>query len=298
MEENNQSSPGAPTGDRWGLALEESRTYRWQMVHGPVMSAVEGDVGREYIRAMAKAKAALAEAGRNASGTERYRYGSLASILDTLAEPLRANGFEISQPPVVLPGWAGAVTEVAHESGQYRAVTVMLPVTAGRRMEGGKEPAAPTAREYGAAIRHARRYGLLGILGLPSEEVEEVEGFSPTLEVWGADWQDRSVVVTVLKSEIQQGSSGGKAWSCFRLLVREKAGEEYWLTTLESEVANQLLAARTAVVEIEEVRSGGKAYRKLKRVIGSPLGSASACDPAHADFWPDDLAIPDEEPPF
>lgn len=86
-------------------------------------------------------------------------YADLSSVVDAIREPLSANGLSFVQ--VTHPSDKNEIiveTVLMHESGEWLSGTLAMPVS------------KADAQGYGSAITYAKRYGLQGLLGVPSED--------------------------------------------------------------------------------------------------------------------------------
>ncbi len=86
-------------------------------------------------------------------------YSDLASVVAAIREPLSANGLSFVQ--VTHPSDKNEIiveTVLMHESGEWLSGTIAIPVS------------KADAQGYGSAITYAKRYGLQGLLGVPSED--------------------------------------------------------------------------------------------------------------------------------
>jgi hypothetical protein len=90
----------------------------------------------------------------------RTKYATLQSVLETIEEPLWANGIILVQRFTSDQGGPILVTELIHAaSGQ--SISSALPIVS-------KDPSDP--QKLGGAITYARRYSLLALLGLAPED--------------------------------------------------------------------------------------------------------------------------------
>lgn len=86
-------------------------------------------------------------------------YADLSSVVEAIREPLSANGLSFVQ--VTHPSERNEIiveTVLMHESGEWLSGTLAMPVS------------KADAQGYGSAITYAKRYGLQGLLGVPSED--------------------------------------------------------------------------------------------------------------------------------
>lgn len=93
-----------------------------------------------------------------------YNYADLASILEDVRPLLSKYGLSIIQ----LPGNSGdsvsIETVIMHESGQYIAETILMPVDVGKGMT--------RAQAIGSVISYARRYSLTSALGIAQTDTD------------------------------------------------------------------------------------------------------------------------------
>src|SRR5574343_291930 len=93
------------------------------------------------------------------AGAVKYKYASLEAVLETIKPVLGHAGLAISQFPSHVPdGDVGLTTLVIHESGQWLRDTMSIPL------------AKKDAQGYGSALSYARRYGIMAVLGLATDD--------------------------------------------------------------------------------------------------------------------------------
>lgn len=86
-------------------------------------------------------------------------YADLSSVVAAIREPLSSNGLSFIQ--ATEPSEKDeirVITMLMHESGEWLSSTIAIPVS------------KADAQGYGSAITYAKRYGLQGLLGVPSED--------------------------------------------------------------------------------------------------------------------------------
>jgi hypothetical protein len=86
-------------------------------------------------------------------------YADLSSVVEAIREPLSSNGLSYVQ--VTHPSERNEViveTVLMHESGEWLSGTLAMPVS------------KADAQGFGSAITYAKRYGLQGLLGVPSDD--------------------------------------------------------------------------------------------------------------------------------
>jgi len=109
--------------------------------------------------ALAKAQGEIddaAKAGFNPAF--KSKYADLSSVRAAIREPLAVNDLSIVQFPRTVPGGVEVETMLLHKSGEYLSETLMMPL--------GKQD----AHGVGSAITYGRRYGLMAILCLASDD--------------------------------------------------------------------------------------------------------------------------------
>lgn len=86
-------------------------------------------------------------------------YADLSSVVEAIREPLSSNGLSFVQVTHQSDKNEVVVeTVLMHESGEWLSGTIAIPVS------------KADAQGYGSAITYAKRYGLQGLLGVPSED--------------------------------------------------------------------------------------------------------------------------------
>lgn len=129
----------------------------------------------ELFAALAKAQGAFPAIAKDksariqtkAGGAYSYDYADLATVLSAVRPALSANGLAILQQIALLVDTNRVVvtTVLAHASGQCVMATLQLPVNDAR------DP-----RSIASAITYARRYSLIGMLGVaPADEDDDGE---------------------------------------------------------------------------------------------------------------------------
>jgi len=88
----------------------------------------------------------------------RSKYADLAAVRAVIREPLAVNDLSIVQLPRTVDGAVEVETMLIHKSGEFIAETLRIPV--------GKWD----AHGIGSGITYSRRYGLMSILALASDD--------------------------------------------------------------------------------------------------------------------------------
>ena len=109
--------------------------------------------------ALTKAQAEMSGAKKSAKNPFfKSNYANLEEVINCVKEPFANNGLSFMQFPVSADGFAGVNTIILHESGEYIGQEFMLKC------------AKNDPQGMGSAITYAKRYGLQGAVGLPSED--------------------------------------------------------------------------------------------------------------------------------
>jgi hypothetical protein len=92
------------------------------------------------------------------TGKFGYKYADIAGVIEAIKEPLAAQGLCYLQVLTHIDGKPALTTTLAHESGSYISGTVPL-------MGDLSDP-----QKFGGIVTYYRRYQLLGILGLATDD--------------------------------------------------------------------------------------------------------------------------------
>ena len=90
------------------------------------------------------------------AGPMRYKYATLAAVLNEVRPKLAKHGLVLSQSPTTE---VGVITTVFHQSGQWLRFPPLLI-----------RPAGGTPQNVGSAISYSRRYSILSICNLATED--------------------------------------------------------------------------------------------------------------------------------
>jgi hypothetical protein len=116
--------------------------------------------------------------GKEGKSGYQYRYAPLDELLDQLRPVLLAHNFGLMQFPATKGDRAYVTTTLLHATGEYWWCTLSLDAGRG-------------AQSQGAAITYARRYSLLGVLGLFNDEDGDDGGARAQKAVDGRDRSER-----------------------------------------------------------------------------------------------------------
>jgi hypothetical protein len=121
--------------------------------------------------ALLAAQRAMTAATKGAENPHFHsKYADLATIIDAVKGPLNAAGIAFMQSPQGDATGVMVETMLLHESGEWMADTVYLPVP------------QQTPQAYGSAITYGKRYGLQSLVGLPSEDDDGEKASEPAKE--------------------------------------------------------------------------------------------------------------------
>lgn len=109
-----------------------------------------------YAKSLAKAQGQMGGAKKSAQNPHlKNRYAQLEDVIDAVGPHLSANGIAYSQLPFTAgKDFVGVVTIFVHESGEFMASKVTMPVTKG------------DAQGHGSGYTYLRRYSLMAMAGI------------------------------------------------------------------------------------------------------------------------------------
>jgi hypothetical protein len=100
--------------------------------------------------------------GKTGPGTVKYSYATLAEVWSSCRKPLADNALcVIQQVEQHNPGSITVNTILGHSSGQSISSELSMPVIGG------------TAQSVGSAISYARRYGLMALVGIATDDDDD-----------------------------------------------------------------------------------------------------------------------------
>ena len=105
-----------------------------------------------------------------AGGSYEYSYVNLAQVLSQARNVLSHYGLAVQQSAHTIDGQPAVTTYITHTSG-HTAMYGPLII-----------PAAADARQIGSAITYARRYALMAVLGLATEDDDGAAAVQPARE--------------------------------------------------------------------------------------------------------------------
>jgi hypothetical protein len=113
----------------------------------------------ELASALNKAQSEMSGAKKTAKNPFfKSNYANLEEVIHCIKEPFADNGLSFMQFPITTDGFAGVETVILHSSGEWISGEFMLKCSK-------NDP-----QGMGSAITYAKRYGLQGACGIPSED--------------------------------------------------------------------------------------------------------------------------------
>jgi len=130
--------------------------------------------------ALSKAQGEILDASKGAENPYfKSKYADLASVRSVIREPMAKNGLSLVQLPKTVDGGVSVETLLLHSSGQFIKSSLFMPA------------AKADAHGIGSAITYARRYSIMSILCLATEDddgnaaVDSVKRIAPTAKAVG-----------------------------------------------------------------------------------------------------------------
>lgn len=109
--------------------------------------------------ALAKAQGEVGSVKKDAANDFlESSYSTLDAVIKAIKGPLAKNSLSYTQTPLMQDGWIGVTTRLMHSGGQWVEGDSLVPLT------------KSTPQTVGASLTYARRYGLLAITGVASED--------------------------------------------------------------------------------------------------------------------------------
>lgn len=112
----------------------------------------------EIATALSKAQGQMKPADKNRENYFKQKYADLLAVVDAIKKPFADNGLCYTQAAELEEGLISVTTRIVHNSGQWFEAVTKLPAVK-------NDPQA-----YGSAYTYAKRYGLMALAGVPSED--------------------------------------------------------------------------------------------------------------------------------
>lgn len=117
------------------------------------------DTITELAAALSKAQGQIDDATKGSMNPAfRSKYADISAVRAAIREPLAVNDLCITQFPRTVDGGVEVETMIMHKSGEYISETLKMPLS------------KHDAQGVGSAITYARRYGIMSMLCLASED--------------------------------------------------------------------------------------------------------------------------------
>lgn len=118
-------------------------------------------MSKELFAALSRAQAKVENAKRGTTNPHFNKtYADLATVWDTIREPLTSEGLSVLQLPCEAPpGHVGLETIVGHSSGQSVSSKFFLALKK-----------ADNPQDAGSCLTYMRRYALMGVAGIAPED--------------------------------------------------------------------------------------------------------------------------------
>jgi hypothetical protein len=131
------------------------------LVNGKWKRMSYNNTGKDLATALAVAQGEMENAKKVSNNPHfKSKYADLATIWDAIREPLSRNGLSVLQLPCEAPdGKVGLKTILTHSSGQFIEESFFV---------GLKDASNP--QQVGSALTYMKRYALLGVAGIASED--------------------------------------------------------------------------------------------------------------------------------
>jgi ERF superfamily len=159
----------------------------------------------ELATALSKAQGEIFDAGKGSENPYfKSKYADLAAVRSVIRVPLAKHGLSIVQNPATVQGGVEVQTFLLHSSGQYMSSKLFMPV------------AKNDAHGIGSAITYARRYSLMSILCLATEDDDgnaAVRGggnVSQNVSLVPSDGVKESAMIVAINN-LQEAATGGSS---------------------------------------------------------------------------------------
>lgn len=91
----------------------------------------------------------------------KSKFASLAAVREVVIPTLSEHGLSLSQWPVSNGNYAGCVTQLAHDSGEWLEETFLIPVDKGN------------AHGYASAVTYAKRISMMSVAAVVGDEDDD-----------------------------------------------------------------------------------------------------------------------------
>jgi hypothetical protein len=126
-------------------------------------------ISSELVKSLIKLQSELIPVIKNQEG-HHGKFADLQQVMNTVRPILKDNGFALVQTPIQTSSGVGLKSILIHDSGESIEGDICIPV------QRQNDPQA-----YGAALSYGRRYGIMTILGIVTED-DDAKSATITLE--------------------------------------------------------------------------------------------------------------------
>lgn len=139
------------------------------------------DISKNLATALSKTQATVENAKKVSNNPHfKSKYADLATIWDVIRGPLTDNGLSVVQLPCEAPpGQVGLVTHIIHSSGESLTERFFV---------GLKDATNP--QQVGSALTYMKRYSLMGVAGIASEDDDGEATVGRAAPVKAVDYSD------------------------------------------------------------------------------------------------------------
>lgn len=159
--------------------------------------------------ALAKAQGEIDDATKGGFNPAfKSKYADLAAVRAAIREPLAINDLSVVQFPRTVQGGVEVETMILHKSGEYLAETLFMPVN------------KYDAHGIGSGITYGRRYGLMALLGIATDDDDGNAAAQPGTGQQVSGPPPKKVGKSAIDSAIaagearakEEGSKGASSW--------------------------------------------------------------------------------------
>ncbi len=186
--------------------------------------------GKELATALSKAQGEVENAKKFSNNPHfKSRYADLATIWDVIREPLTRNGLSVLQLPCEAPqGQVGLLTHVLHSSGQSISERFFI---------GLKDASNP--QQVGSALTYMKRYTLLGVAGIASEDDDAEAAVGRTAKPQAAVDYAQTIVDTMAKLRSASDSEARQLYAEVRNSSMQQPSKDSLLLEMATQIQSR-----------------------------------------------------------
>lgn len=172
----------------------------------------------ELATALSKAQGMIDDATKTGLNPMfKSRYADLAAVRSVIREPLAVNDLVVMQFPRTADNCVEVETMLMHKSGEFMAETLRIPV------------AKWDAQGIGSGITYARRYGLMSMLAIASEDDDGNAAVQRPATSYPSQAQNKTdgKLLAALRAAAKEGSEALRvAWAGMTSEERSSLGSD------------------------------------------------------------------------